>query len=194
MGLVILIAGLIVMLGSHIFVTFREARARAIDTLGLSGYRVAFSLVSLAGLVLIVWGYADYRAYGWIDVWTPPAAMRHVTVALMLISVVLVVAAFVSSHIKTWTKHPMLAGIKLWAFAHLLSNGDLGSILLFGAFLAWAVYARIAAKRRGDVGPQTAPAGWINDILVVAIGVVVYLLLGFYFHPYLIGMPVFAGA
>lgn len=194
MGLVILIAGLIVMLGSHIFVTFRDARAGAIKALGLSGYRVAFSLVSLAGLVLIVWGYADYRTYEWIDVWTPPAAMRHVTVGLMLISVVLLAAAFVPSHIKAWTKHPMLAGIKLWAFAHLLSNGDLGSILLFGSFLAWAVYARIAAKRRGDLGPQTAPAGWTNDILVVAIGVVGYLLLGFYFHPYLIGMPVFTSA
>jgi uncharacterized membrane protein len=194
MGLVILIAGLVVMLGSHIFVTFREARAGVISRLGLSGYRVAFSLVSLAGLVLIVWGYALYRADEWVQLWTPPAAMRHVTVGLMLISVVLVVAAFIPSHIKKWAKHPMLAGIKVWAFAHLLSNGDLGSILLFGSFLAWAVYARIAAKRRGDLGPQTAPAGWAGDILVVVIGVVVYLLLGFYFHPYVIGVPVFAGA
>jgi uncharacterized membrane protein len=194
MGLVILIAGLIVMLGAHIFVTFRDARAGAVKMLGLSGYRMAFSLVSLAGLVLIVWGYADYRATGWMQIWTPPAAMRHVTVGLMLISVVLVAAAFVPSHIKMWSKHPMLAGIKIWAFAHLLSNGDLGSIILFGSFLAWAVYARIAARRRGDLGPQSAPAGWTNDILVVAIGVVAYLLLGFYFHPYLIGMPVFASA
>jgi uncharacterized membrane protein len=112
----------------------------------------------------------------------------------MLISVVLVVAAFIPSHIKTWAKHPMLAGIKTWAFAHLLVNGDLGSILLFGSFLAWAVYARIAAKRRGDRGPQTAPAGWTNDILVVVIGVVVYLLLGFFFHPHVIGMRVFGPA
>ena len=194
MGLVILIAGLIVMLGSHIFVTFRDARAGVIAQLGLSGYRAAFSLVSLAGLVLIVWGYALYRAHEWVQLWTPPAAMRHVTVGLMLIAVVLVVAAFIPSHIKTWSRHPMLAGIKIWAFAHLLSNGDLGSILLFGAFLAWAVYARIAAKRRSDLGPQTAPAGWTSDIVVVAVGVVVYLLLGFYFHPYVIGMPVFAGA
>ena len=101
-------------------------------------------------------------------------------------------AAFIPSHIKTWTKHPMLAAIKIWAFAHLLVNGDLGSILLFGSFLAWAVYARIAAKRRGDLGPQTAPAGWTNDILVVVIGVVLYLLLGFYFHPYVIGVKVFS--
>lgn len=194
MGFSILIAGLIVMLGAHIFVTLRKARAGAIETLGLSGYRAAFSLVSLAGLALIVWGYVLYRAGGMIPVWSPPAFMRHVTVGLMLIAVVLVVAAFLPSHIKTWTKHPMLAGIKTWAFAHLLVNGDLGSILLFGGFLAWAVYARIAAKRRGDLGPRTAPAGWTNDIIVLVVGVVGYLLLGFYFHPYVIGVPVFAGA
>ena len=194
MGLVILIGGLIVMLGAHIFVTFRQARDGAIKTLGLSGYRVAFSLVSLAGLALIVWGYAVYRAHGMIPIWAPPVWMRHVTVGLMLIAVIVVTAAFIPSHIKTKAKHPMLAGIKIWAFAHLLVNGDLGSILLFGSFLAWAVYARIAAKRRGDLGPKTAPAGWTNDILVVVIGVVVYLLLGFYFHPYVIGMRVFGPA
>ncbi len=191
MGLVILIAGLIVMLGAHIFVTFREARDGVIRTLGLSGYRAAFSLVSLIGLALIVWGYAVYRAHGMIPVWSPPFWMRHVTVSLMLIAVILVTAAFIPSHIKAWAKHPMLAGIKVWAFAHLLVNGDLGSILLFGGFLAWAVYARIAAKRRNDLGPRTAPAGWINDGLVVVIGIVVYLLLGFYFHPYVIGVRVF---
>lgn len=85
----------------------------------------------------------------------------------------------------------MLASVKTWAFAHLLSNGDLGSILLFGAFLAWGIYARIAAKRRGDLGPQTAPAGWTNDAIVVVVGVVVYLALGYAFHPVVIGVPVF---
>jgi hypothetical protein len=85
----------------------------------------------------------------------------------------------------------MLASVKTWAFAHLLSNGDLGSILLFGTFLAWGVYARISAKRRTDLKPITAPAGWTNDALVVAIGVVVYLALGYAFHPVVIGVPVF---
>ncbi len=194
MGLVILIAGLIVMLGSHIFVTFRDARAGAIEALGLSGYRVAFSLVSIVGLALIVWGYADYRAHEWVQIWTPPVAMRHVTVGLMLISAIVLAAFRIRSHIQAWTRHPMLASIKIWAFAHLLSNGDLGSILLFGSFLVWAVYARIAARRRGDLGPQTAPAGWTGDVFVVAIGVVIYLLLGVYFHPYVIGIPVFVSA
>ena len=194
MGLAVLIIGLGVFFASHIFVAAREKRAALIRRLGQSGYRALFSVVSLAGLALIVWGYAEYRAEGMIAVWWPPAFMRHVTVGLMLISIVVLASFRIPSHIKTWIKHPMLASIKIWAFAHLLSNGDLGSILLFGSFLAWAVYARIAVKRRGDLGPQTAPATWRNDVIVVVFGVVLYLLLGFYFHPYVIGVNVFGHA
>ena len=117
--------------------------------------------------------------------------MRHITVGLMLIASILVVATYIPSRIRAGAKHPMLAGIKTWAFAHLLSNGDLGSIVLFGAFLAWGVYARIAAKRRGDLGKTDAPAGWTNDIIVVVLGVVVFLALGLAFHPVVIGIPVF---
>jgi len=89
------------------------------------------------------------------------------------------------------TGRPALAGVKTWALAHLLSNGDLGSILLFGTFLAWGVYARIAAKRRKDVGPLVAPASWTNDAIVVGLGIAVYLALGYAFHPVVIGVPVF---
>lgn len=191
MGLATLILGLIVMLGAHVFVTFRGARAGAIERLGQTGYRALFSIVSVVGLVLIVWGYGQYRAHEWVDVWSPPAVMRHLTVSLMLIASVLLPAAFIPSHIKAKAKHPMLAAIKIWAFAHLLSNGDLGSILLFGGFLAWAVYGRIAAKRRGDEGATVVPAGWRNDALVVAAGVIVFLALGYLFHPIVIGIPVF---
>ncbi len=191
MGLGVLVLGLVVFLGAHIFVSFRAARADVIARVGLYAYRGAFALVSLAGLVLIVWGYAQYRSHGWIQIWSPPAFMRHITIGLMLFATIFVTAAFVPSHIKAKLKHPMLAGVKTWALAHLLSNGDLGSMLLFGAFLAWGVYARIAAKRRGDPGFTTAPVGWINDAIVVSIGVVVYLALGFAFHPAVIGVPVF---
>ena len=96
--------------------------------------------------------------------------MRHVTFGLMLFSVIFITTFHVPSHIKAWLQHPMLASIKTWALAHLLSNGDLGSILLFGSFLAWGVYARIAAKRRGDLGVTTAPSGWTKDIIVVVVG------------------------
>jgi uncharacterized membrane protein len=190
MGLLVLIIGLVVFLGAHVFVTLRDKRAAAMARLGPM-YRALFALVAVVGLVLIVWGYGSYRAHEWIQIWTPPAFMRHITVGLMLIAVILFTAAFIPSHIKAKAKHPMLAAVKTWALAHLLSNGDLGSILLFGSFLAWGVYARIAAKRRGDAGTTTAPSGWTNDIIVVAVGIVIYLALGFAFHPVIIGVPVF---
>ena len=117
--------------------------------------------------------------------------MRHITVGLMLIAIILFTAAFIPSHIKAKTKYPMLAAVKTWALAHLLSNGDLGSILLFGSLLGWAVYARIAAKRRTDAVIAPAPPGWTSDILVVAVGIVIYLALGYVFHPVVIGVPVF---
>ena len=193
MGLGILILGLAVFLATHVFVSFREARASVIERVGLPLYRGLFAIVSLVGLALIIWGYAQYRAHDLIQLWSPPAFMRHITVGLVLFAVIFVVAAFIPSHIKTRLKHPMLAGVKTWALAHLLSNGDLGSILLFGTFLAWGVYARIAAKRRGDIGAAAKPApdGWTNDIIVVVLGAAVFLALGFWFHPYVIGVPVF---
>jgi uncharacterized membrane protein len=191
MGLGVLILGLAIFIANHVFVTFRDARESAIARLGKNGYRALFSVVSIIGLVLIVYGYGQYRAHEWIQIWTPPDFMRHITVGLMLIAVILFTAFFIPSQIKAWAKHPMLAGVKTWALAHLLSNGDLGSILLFGSFLAWGVYARIAAKRRGDLGTTTAPSGWLNDVIVVALGIVIYLALGYVFHPLLIGVPAF---
>lgn len=191
MGLGVLIIGLAVFLGSHLFVIRRDNRAAVIAWIGLFAYRALFAVVAIAGLALIVWGFGQYRAHDWIQVWSPPAFMRHITIGLMLIAVILFVSVVVPSHIKTKAKHPVLAATKIWAFAHLLSNGDLGSILLFGSFLAWAVYARIAAKRRGDGGATAAPSGWTNDIIVVLLGIVIYLALGYAFHPILIGVPVF---
>ena len=193
MGLGILILGLAVFLATHVFVSFREARSSVIERVGMPVYRGLFAIVSLAGLALIIWGYAQYRAHDLVQLWTPPAFMRHVTIGLVLFATIFVVAAFFPSHIKTRLKHPMLAGVKTWALAHLLSNGDLGSVLLFGTFLAWGVYARVAAKRRGDIGAASKPApdGWTNDIIVVVLGAAVFLALGFWFHPYVIGVPVF---
>jgi uncharacterized membrane protein len=193
MGLGILILGLAVFLATHVFVSFREARASVIERVGLSLYRTLFAIVSFVGLALIIWGYAQYRAHDLIQLWSPPAFMRHITIGLVFFAAIFVVAAFFPSHIKTGFKHPMLAGVKTWALAHLLSNGDLGSVLLFGTFLAWGVYARIAAKRRGDIGAAATPApdGWTSDVIVVALGTAIFLALGFWFHPYVIGVPVF---
>jgi uncharacterized membrane protein len=191
MGFLILVLGLIVFFTAHTFVTFRDARARLMAQLGQDGYRALFALVAIVGLALIIWGYGEYHGHELTQVWTPPAFMRHVTVGLILPAAIFITATFIPSHIKVLLKHPMLASIKTWALAHLLSNGDLGSIVLFGSFLAWGVYARIAAKRRGDLGAITAPAGWTNDVVVVVLGVIIYLALGYAFHPIVIGVPVF---
>jgi uncharacterized membrane protein len=193
MGLMIMIAGLVVFLGAHAFVTQRERRAGVIARWGEGRYKLAFSLVSAIGLALIVYGFARYRATGWIDVWYPPAWTRHVAVALMLPAIIFFVAAYVPGHIKRVLKHPMLAGVKLWALAHLIANGDLGSIILFGSFLAWAVYDRISLKHRSDPGAPPIPlGGWRNDAVAVVVGILLYLALGFAFHPIVIGVPAFA--
>jgi uncharacterized membrane protein len=191
MGLVVLIIGLAVFLGSHLFTTRRDARDRAIAQLGAGGYRALFSLVSIVGLGLIVWGYGEYRVHEWMAIWTPPTFMRHITITLMLLASIAITAVFIPSRIKMKLRHPMLVAVKIWALAHLLTRGDLGSILLFGSFLAWGVFARIAAKRRGDNGPGVAPESWRNDVTVVVFGAAVFVVLGLYFHPYVIGVPVF---
>jgi len=192
MGLLILIAGLLLFLGVHALTTQRELRAKAIASAGEGGYKIGYSLVSAAGLALIVWGFARYRATGWIDVWYPPVAMRHIAAALMLPAVIFVVASYIRGRIYTTLKHPMLAGVKLWAAAHLLANGDLGSIILFGSFLGWAVFDRISLKRRSDAGAPPIPVGGpTNDLIAVAVGIVAYLALAFAFHPVVIGVPVF---
>jgi uncharacterized membrane protein len=192
MGLLVMILGLALFLGVHTLTTQRKVRAQIIATAGEGGYKIGYSLVSAAGLALIVWGFAHYRATGWIDVWNPPVAFRHVAVGLMLPAVILVVASYVRGRIYTTLKHPMLAGVKLWAAAHLLANGDLGSIILFGSFLAWAVFDRISLKHRSDAGAPPIPVGGAaNDLIAVAVGIVAYLALGFAFHPVVIGVPVF---
>jgi uncharacterized membrane protein len=160
--------------------------------MGEGGYKGFYSLVSLAGLALIVWGFASYRSAGMINVWYPPAALKHITEALMLPAVILVAASYIRGRIYATVKHPMLAGVKLWAAAHLLVNGDLGSILLFGSFLGWAVFDRISLKYRADAGAPPIPVGGAsNDLIAVVVGIVAYLALGFVFHPVVIGVPVF---
>jgi uncharacterized membrane protein len=189
----ILILGLIVFIGSHAFTMAREPRARAIARLGEGPYKALYSLVSLIGVVLIVWGYGAYRAEGYIQVWNPPVWTRHLALPLVWFAFVALASAYLPGRIKGTLTHPMLAAVKIWAFAHLIANGDLGSILLFGALLAWAVVARISAKRRDEVrdhgGPAAAPAGWRNDVLAVAIGTAAYLVFLIWLHPLLIGVP-----
>ncbi|MGJ4938956.1 NnrU family protein [Bradyrhizobium sp. HKCCYLS1011] len=195
MGLLLMVVGLVLFLGAHVFTSRREARARVIASMGEGTYKIAYSVVALAGLALIVWGFAHYRSSGeWIQVWTPPKALKHLNIALMLPAVILVVASYLRGRIYKTVKHPMLAGVKLWAFGHLLANGDLGGIILFGSILAWAVYDRISLKRRADPGAPPIPVGGIgNDLIAVVVGVIAYLALTFAFHPVVLGIPVMGG-
>jgi uncharacterized membrane protein len=190
-GLVVMILGLALFFAPHTLTTRRDLRARFVASLGEGGYKMGYALVSLAGLVLIIWGFGHYRATGMWNVWTPPTFLKHLNTALMLPAVILVAASYIRGRIYKTLKHPMLAGIKLWAFGHLLANGDLGGIILFGSFLAWAVFDRISLKHRTDTGgPPIAVGGATNDLIAVAVGVVAYLALAFAFHPVVIGIPV----
>src|ERR1700730_5009074 len=191
-GLAVMILGLAAFLGGHAFVTFRAERAAAIKRIGEGPYKGIFALVSLAGIVLISYGFAQYRDTGLIEVWHPPTWTRHLTVALMWPAVICVVAAYIRGDIQRVLKHPLLVGVKLWALAHLIANGDLGGIILFGSILAWAVFDRITLKRRSDPGAPAIPSGGRrNDVIAVVVGTLLYLALGFWFHPYLIGLRVF---
>jgi uncharacterized membrane protein len=192
MGLALEILGLVIFLGTHVFVTMRDRRAMLVARIGDWPYRGLFSLVSIVGIVLIGYGFAAYRAAGPIMLWYPPGWTRHIVVALMWPASILIAAAYIPGNIKRVLKHPMLVGVKTWAFAHLCANGDLGGIVLFGSVLAWAVYDRTTLKRRKDAGAPPIPVGGTkNDVIAVVIGTIIYLALGFVFHPIVIGVPAF---
>ncbi len=190
MGLAIMLVGLALFVGAHGVTTQRKLRSDLISRLGETPYKGLYALASLAGILLIGYGFGIYRASGMIPVWSPPLWMSHVALLLNWPAIIMVVAAYSPGEIKRKLKHPMLAGVKLWAVAHLLSNGDLGSIILFGGILAWAVFDRISLKSRTDPGAPPIPVGgWRNDVIAVVAGTIVYLALVFVFHPLVIGVP-----
>jgi len=156
----------------------------------------------MAGLVYLVWNPGEFIEINGSTVATRFQVLLDTTAeqtlatiglaALMLPAVILVVASYIRGRIYTVLKHPMLAGVKLWAAAHLIANGDLGSIILFGSFLGWAVFDRISLKSRADRGAPPIPVGGVsNDAIAVVAGVLVYLALGLVFHPVVIGVAVF---
>jgi uncharacterized membrane protein len=191
-GLAILVAGLVVFIGAHVFVTMRDQRAALIGHIGEGPYKGLLALASVIGLILIGYGFGEYRATDWIDVWYPPRWTFYITELLMWPASIFVVAAYIRGNIWRTLKHPMLVGVKTWAVAHLISNGDLGSILLFGSFLLWAGYDRMTLKHRADAGAPTIPAGGHrNDIIALVVGTVLYVVLGLVFHPLVVGRAVF---
>jgi uncharacterized membrane protein len=190
-----LIIGLVLFIGAHVFVALRGPRAAVIKRTGEWPYKALMSVVSLVGLLLIGFGFGQYRATGWVDIWHPPHWTFYITQLLMWPACICVVAAYSRGNIWLRLKHPMLVGVKTWAVAHLIANGDLGSIVLFGSILAWAVYDRITLKRRSDPGAPAIPAGGRrNDWIAIVGGTILYLALGLVFHPLVVGVPVFGRA
>ena len=186
----VLVLGIIVFLGIHTVPIFHETRAHLIERIGFGPFKIVYSLIALIGFGLIVWGFHLYRAQGLITVWTPPDWMRHVTIALMWFAfVALACMNPAPSLIRGWLRHPMLVAIKIWALAHLLINGDLGGMVLFGSFLAWAVFDRIAVKRRGDLGATRINSFTGADAMALGLGTVGYVAM-IMLHPILIGVSV----
>jgi uncharacterized membrane protein len=186
MGLLIL--GLALFLGVHSVAAVSPGlRERARSRLGDGVWKGAYSIVALAGLVLIVYGFGLARQSP-VVLYSPPAWLRYAALLLMLPVFPLVLAAYLPGRIKTATKHPMLAAVKIWAFAHLLANGLLADVLLFGGFLVWAVVDRISLKRRPPQALRTAAPGRWNDAIAVVIGLALYVLLVGWAHLALFGV------
>jgi uncharacterized membrane protein len=188
-----LVLGLALFLGVHSVRLFADGwRGARVAAMGEGAWKGLYSLVSLAGLALIVWGYGMTRAAP-IDLWHPPVWTRHAASLLTLLAFILIAAAYVPrSRIRAMVGHPMVAGVKLWAFAHLLSNGRLADVVLFGAFLAWAV-ADYASLRRRDraAGTKRGAGALANDLTSVVAGTVAWFVFALYLHAPLIGVRPF---
>jgi uncharacterized membrane protein len=184
----ILVLGLILFLGMHsIAIAAPGLRARAVAAMDEGAWKGLYALVSLAGFVLLVYGFTVAR-HSPVVLYTPPHFLHHVTFLLMLPVFPLIFAAYLPGRIKSALKHPMLAAVKFWALAHLLANGTLADVALFGAFLAWAVLDRISLKRRAPLGLRTVPPRPFNDLIAVLLGLAVYGLFIGWAHRWLIGV------
>lgn len=187
-GMAIYLAGMTGFFGMHLYSSFRcREPGRDIRVNMGHAYRGLYSLLAIGFFALIVWGYTLARPDS-AQLWVPPLWTRHIAYALMLPAMILIVAAYApAGMIARGAKHPMLAAVKVWAFAHLLVNGDLVSVILFASFLAYAVIARIAAKKRGDYGPVAAKAGK-GDLIALTVGSALFALILFWAHRYIAGI------
>lgn len=192
--MLVLILGLVLFLGMHALTMKRDLRARLIERIGAGGYKGLYSAVSIFGFVLLIYGYGLQRAAGYTVVWEPPVWTRHLALLLNLPIFILLAVGKRPSWLLSRVKHPMLLAVKIWATAHLLANGDLGSMLLFGSFLAWAVMARISVKRRPEEIARSAAMAKVafgrSDVIAIVSGLALYVVFALWLHPLLIGVPV----
>lgn len=190
----VLILGLVLFLAVHSISIINEPwRDRLAAKMGERSWQGLYSLASLIGFGLIVWGYGLAR-YDPVPLYLPPAWLRHIALLLLVPVFPLLLATYLPGRIQTAVQHPTLAATKLWAFAHLLANGMLADVLLFGGFLAWAVADRISLKRRTPRPVDGAPSSRWNDLIAVIGGLALYVAFVLWLHLWLIGVaPVAVG-
>lgn len=185
-----LILGLLIFLGVHSLRVFAdEWRTRQIARFGEKPWKGLFTLASLLGFVLLCWGFGLARAQP-VLLYTPPLALRHLNALFTLLAFVLLAAAYVPrNHLKAWFGHPMLLGVKVWAFGHLLATGMLRDVVLFGAFLLWAAVLFVVSRRRDRRTGTVYPGGTLGgDVATVIIGVVAWAIFMLWLHLWLIGV------
>ncbi|MBB6484219.1 NnrU family protein [Rhizobium lusitanum] len=186
----LLILGIVLFLGIHLIrVVAPGLRASLIASLGEGGWKIAYSIASIVALIVLIYGFGQARDM--TPIWSPPSWMSHITVLLMLFAMICLAASLLpAGHIATKTKHPMVLSVKIWALAHLLSNGDGAAILLFAAFLAWGVILRISLKRRERAG-EISRRPFVSatyDLYAIILGVVAWGLIIWKLHAWIIGV------
>lgn len=189
----ILLIGLAIFLGVHSTRIVADGwRSAQIARIGPGPWKLGYAVLSLIGFFLLLWGYGIARQTP-VVLWTPPVAMRHVAGLLTLIAFVLLAATYVPRNgIRARLHHPMVLSVKLWALAHLLANGTLADVLLFGSFLVWAVLSFRAARQRDRATGARYPAGSLAGTLAtVAVGCVAWVAFAFWLHAWLIGVRPF---
>ncbi len=189
----ILILGLLLFLGTHsVRIVAEDWRARQIARLGLGHWKLLYSAIAVATLALVVWGYGMTRVDP-IVVWNPPAWTRHAAALLTLPAFVLIAAAYVpGNRIKAALHHPMILGIKVWALAHLIANGRLGDVVLFGSFLVWAILDFKAARTRDlAAGTRYAAGSLRQDAIAIALGLALWAAIAFWLHAWITGVRPF---
>lgn len=189
------LAGLVIFYGVHVFSAIRSrAPGKDLRTrMGYGPFMGLYSVLSLIGFILIIYGYGATRGLGLL--YNPPTWLAHINLVLTIPALILLVASQLpAGYIKKASKHPMLLAVKLWALGHLLANGEINSVILFGSFLAYAVFDRIMVKRRGDNGPR--PETTLNpmmDVISVGAGAIVWAAIALWLHPILFGVVAIPG-
>lgn len=188
--MITLISGLVIFFAAHsISIVNHDWRNRMADRLGENPWKALYSFVALLGFLLIVWGYALSRQEP-VTLYSPPPQLRQVAMLVLLPVFPLLFSTYLPGRIQCVARHPMLVATMLWAIAHLLANGTLGDVLLFGAFLVWSIADLVSLQYRSGPAVPRAPTWAANDFIAVILGLVLYAAFALWLHAWLFGTPV----